>query len=159
MLEFKLLVLLVIANGAPVIAWDLFKDHGTWPVDFGIKLADGRPVVGPSKTWRGLLASLAATPCTALLLGLPWVVGLTMALAAMLGDLLSSFIKRRLHIEPSGRAWGLDQIPESLLPLLLVKERFSLDWDAIGQLVAVFFFLEVTLSPLLYQLGIRKRPY
>ncbi len=159
MLEFKLLVLLVIANGAPVIAWDLFKDHGNWPVDFGIRLADGRPVFGPSKTWRGLLASLTATTCSALLICLPWVVGLTVALAAMIGDLLSSFIKRRLNIEPSGRAWGLDQIPESLLPLLLVKERFSLDWYAIGQLAAVFCFLEVTLSPLLYQLGIRKRPY
>lgn len=159
MLEFKLLILLLLANGAPVIAWSLFKDHGNLPVDFGIRLVDGQPVFGPSKTWRGLFASLIATACSAPLLALPWETGLRVAAAAMLGDLLASFLKRRLKIAPSGKAWGLDQIPESLFPLLLVKERFHLDGYTIAQLVAAFFLLEVLLSPWLYQLGIRKRPY
>ena len=43
----------------------------------------------------------------------------------MLGDLLSSFIKRRIGIAPQGRAAGLDQLPEayrSVVYLVLVRE-------------------------------------
>ncbi len=99
------------------------------------------------------------TPLAAVALGLPWSTGLTVAAGAMAGDLLSSFVKRRLTIEPSGKARGLDQIPESLLPLLAVRDRYGLGWGDIALLVAVFFVLEMTISPLLYRLGIRKRPY
>ncbi|HEB77965.1 MAG TPA: CDP-archaeol synthase [Methylothermaceae bacterium] len=159
MLNFKLLLLVVVANGAPVLAWDLLRDRYARPVDAGRRFYDGRPWLGASKTWRGLIASLAMTTATAPLLGLPWHTGLMIALAAMAGDLLSSFSKRRLGIETSARAMGLDQIPESLLPLLVVKDRYGLRWEDIVLLVALFFILEVTISPLLYHLGIRKRPY
>lgn len=159
MLEFKLLMLIIVANGAPVIAYDLMKDRLAWPIDLGFAFFDGRPILGSAKTWRGMVASLAATSLSAQLLGLCWTVGFEVAAGAMAGDMFSSFLKRRLNIEASNRTTGLDQIPESLLPLLLVKERFGLDGYTIAQLAAVFFLLEVTLSPLLYQLGIRKRPY
>ena len=39
---------------------------------------------------------------------------------------LSSFIKRRLRRPPSSMARGLDQIPESLLPLLACKSALGL---------------------------------
>ncbi len=158
-MQFKLLCLLLVANGAPVIAWDLLGERFAWPVDGGRRWRDGRPLLGPSKTWRGLGAALLATPAAAVALGLPWATGLMVAAGAMAGDLLSSFVKRRLTIEPSGKARGLDQIPESLLPLLAVRDRYGLGWGDIALLVAVFFVLEMTISPLLYRLGIRKRPY
>jgi CDP-2,3-bis-(O-geranylgeranyl)-sn-glycerol synthase len=56
-------------------------------------------------------------------------------------------------------ALGLDQIPESLLPLLAVAERFDLSVSAIAWTVAGFTVLELTLSPIFYWLGIRNRPY
>jgi hypothetical protein len=40
------------------------------------------------------------------------------AFMAMLGDLFSGFVKRRLGMGPSDKALGLDYVPESLLPLL-----------------------------------------
>ncbi len=159
MLEFKLLLLVIVANGAPVLAWDIFKQHYAHPVDFGIKLPDGSALFGPAKTWRGLIASLLAAAVCAELLGLPASTGLMIAIAAMMGDLLSSFIKRRLGIESSGKAPGLDQIPESFLPLLAVKSSFDLDWKTLFLLVAFFFILEISISPLLYRLRIRKHPY
>ncbi len=159
MLEFKLLTLIIVANGAPVIACDIMKDRLALPIDLGFAFFDGRPILGSAKTWRGLLASLAATSLSAQLLGLYWTVGFEVAAGAMAGDMLSSFLKRRLNIEPSGRAIVLDQIPESLFPLLLVKEKLGLEWGTIVQLVAVFFLLELSLSPMLYRLGLRKRPY
>jgi CDP-2,3-bis-(O-geranylgeranyl)-sn-glycerol synthase len=82
-------------------------------------------------------------------------VGLT----AMLGDLLSSFIKRRLGMASSSMALGLDQIPESLLPLLAVAETFELSGSTIAWTVAGFVVLELTLSPIFYWLGIRNQPY
>jgi len=159
MLEIKLLLLLMVANGAPVIAWDLFKERIAWPLDMGIRLADNRPLFGPAKTWRGIVASLVMTPLCALAFELTWQTGFIVAVMAMMGDLISSFCKRRLGIESSGKALGLDQIPESLLPLLAVRDICGLDRLSIALLTGLFFVLEVSLSPTLYRLGIRKRPY
>jgi hypothetical protein len=77
----------------------------------------------------------------------------------MAGDLLSSFIKRRLDRPPSSRATGLDQIPESLIPLLACRTALSLTvWDIIVT-AALFFAGEVALSRLFYRLRLRDRPY
>jgi hypothetical protein len=77
----------------------------------------------------------------------------------MAGDLLASFCKRRLAIPSSGMAPGLDQIPESLLPLLVVKEMAGIDAATIFLLVLSFIFIELVLSRIGYALRIRKRPY
>ncbi|HHO68857.1 MAG TPA: CDP-archaeol synthase [Gammaproteobacteria bacterium] len=154
-----LLVMLLAANGAPVLAWRLLGERCAAPVDGGRTAWDGRPLLGRSKTWRGLLASLLATPPVAMLLGLDWHTGLLVAVGAMAGDLLSSFLKRRLGIEPSGQALGLDQVPESLLPALLtapVLHTGALDWLLV---VVLFTVGELLLSRILYRLHLRKRPY
>ena len=80
-------------------------------------------------------------------------------LLAMAGDLLSSFIKRRLGRPSSSMMLGLDQVPEALLPLLAVREAFALDAPAIVVTVIAFLLLDLLLSQLLYRLGIRQRPY
>lgn len=158
-MEIKLLLLLMVANGAPVIAWDVFKERFAMPVDKGIRLGDGSPLLGPAKTWRGIMAALIATPLVAWVIGLSWRTAIVIALMAMSGDLFSSFCKRRLGIASSEQALGLDQIPESLFPLLAVKKLCSLDWLSILVLTLTFLVMEITLSPTLYRLGIRKRPY
>lgn len=155
----KLLLLLIVANGAPILAHRLFGARGAWPIDRGYRLPDGQPLFGSSKTWRGLIASALVTPPVAWLLALSPMIGLHVALLAMLGDLLSSFTKRRLHMPPSAMAFGLDQIPESLLPLLVAGAELGLDLTAVLQLSLVFLALELVLSRILYRLKIRKRPY
>jgi hypothetical protein len=80
-------------------------------------------------------------------------------IAAMAGDLVSSFVKRRLNLAPSSRATGLDQIPESLFPLLACRGALALSVLDIATGVAVFFAGEVVLSLLLYEAHIRDRPY
>lgn len=157
--EWGLLLLILMANGAPVLSARLCGNRGGRPLDGGWILADGHRLLGDSKTWRGVLAAVLATGLGALLLNWPVGVGMIMGLAAMLGDVLSSFIKRRLGLDSSSRAVGLDQIPEALLPLLAVAETFVLDGRTIAMIVVGFAVLELTLSPLFYWLGIRKRPY
>lgn len=158
-IELELLLLLVIANGAPVVATAVCGDWGAHPLDGGRVLADGHRVLGDSKTWRGVLLSPLATGASAALLGLPVGVGVVVGVGAMLGDLLSSFAKRRLGVPSSGMMLGLDQIPETLLPLLAVADRFALTWPTIGWMVVGFAVLELGLSPVFYWLGIRNRPY
>jgi CDP-2,3-bis-(O-geranylgeranyl)-sn-glycerol synthase len=77
----------------------------------------------------------------------------------MTGDALSSFTKRRLGIASSGRATGLDQIPESVLPLLAVQGPLDLSFFQILGITVVFFALEIPLARLCYRLGIRNTPH
>ena len=158
-IELELLLLIVIANGAPVVAAVVCGNRGARPLDGGRVLADGHRVLGDSKTWRGVLLSPLATGASATLLGLPVGVGVVVGAGAMAGDLLSSFLKRRLGVPSSGRMLGLDQIPEALLPLLAVADKFALTWPTIGWMVVGFVVLELGLSPVFYRLGIRNRPY
>ncbi|HED40420.1 MAG TPA: CDP-archaeol synthase [Chromatiales bacterium] len=159
MMFAQALLLLFVANGAPIVARLLLAGRLAWPVDHAYLFFDGRPLLGHSKTWRGIFFSLLLTSLVALLLALPWQVGLLFAFYAMCGDLLSSFIKRRSGIEPSGRALGLDQVPEALLPLLLLQSPLALTWHDIILLVILFIVLGQLFSRLLYRLHIRNRPY
>ena len=120
---------------------------------------DGRPLLGSSKTIRGLVAAVTATALGALLLGLPATVGALLGGGAMLGDALSSFIKRRMGAAPSSRATGLDQIPEALLPLLVLKGILGLTLVQIAGITFAFFVLEIPLAWLTHRIGLRDRPY
>ncbi len=157
--ELRLLLLIVVANGTPIVAAALCGQRGAWPVDGGRVLADGYRLLGDSKTWRGFVLAPLAAGASAVLLGLPVWIGGVVGVAAMLGDLLSSFIKRRLGMPPSSRASGLDQIPESLFPLLAVANEFALTGSAILLTLGGFVVLEIVLSPIFYWFGIRNRPY
>ncbi|MGZ5871014.1 MAG: CDP-archaeol synthase [Bradyrhizobium sp.] len=155
----KLLVLLALANGAPIAAKKIFGSRFSFSLDAGWKFLDGRPIFGPSKTIRGILASIFVTTASAPLIGLDLTTGATAASAAMAGDLFSSFVKRRLNFPPSSRALGLDQVPESLLPMLACRNVLSLTAADIALGVAIFFIGELILSRLLYHLHLRDRPY
>jgi hypothetical protein len=155
----QLLLLLTAANGAPIIAKRALGSRFAFPLDGYYKFIDGEPLFGRSKTIRGIVLSLAATAVAAPLVGLGFATGIVVALAAMAGDLLSSFIKRRLRYAPSSQAIGLDQIPESLFPLLACREAFGLGVTDIAAGVGIFLIGELALSRLLYGLHVRERPY
>ena len=155
----QLLFLLMLANGTPVIAKKILRDRFAWPLDFGVRFFDGRPLFGASKTARGVVLSLLVTTAGAPLAGLDWTIGLLVGGTAMAGDLCSSFAKRRLNLAPSSMAIGLDQIPESLFPLLACRTALSLTAIDIAAGVAAFFVGELLLSRLLFEAHIRDRPY
>ena len=77
----------------------------------------------------------------------------------MIGDLTASFVKRRLGYASSDMALGLDQVPESLLPVLALAPFLGLTlWD-IAAVVLIFSAATPIVSRLLFRLGIRDRPY
>lgn len=155
----QLLILLALANGSPVVAKRIFGNNFAQPVDGNIRFVDGQPLFGASKTVRGILVSIFITSACAPLLGLTLKIGLVVATTAMAGDLLSSFLKRRLGLQPSSQAVGLDQIPESLFPLLACRQALSLTVLDIVVGTAIFFLGEVLLSRVLFRLRVRDRPY
>jgi len=155
----QILVLLALANGSPVIAKRVSGNYWSWPLDGNIKFVDGRPLFGASKTLRGILVSIVITSACAPLLGLDLKIGLVVATTAMAGDLLASFVKRRLGLPPSSKAVGLDQIPESLFPLLACRLALSLTVLDIAAGTAIFFVGELVLSRVLFRLHVRDRPY
>jgi len=145
--------LIVVANGGPVLFERLMGPHFAGPIDAGIILRDGHPLLGPSKTWRGLAAAIFLTALAAVLISLPWRAGGLVAVCAMGGDCLSSFVKRRLGLEARSIAFGLDQVPESLLPALASAAYLPLGPVDVFAIVSVFTIGHWAISRL-----VRERP-
>src|SRR5881394_690593 len=69
------------------------------------------PSISPAKTWEGgfgglVLSIVAALLITVIPLGVPWylaiVLGILIGVAAVLGDLAESLIKRQTNVKDSG---------------------------------------------------------
>jgi len=155
----EVLVLILVANGTPVIASYLFSHRMSLPIDFGLRLNDQQYLFGLTKTWRGLFSSLIITSIVSDFMGYGIYYGLLIALLAMSGDLVSSFIKRRFKKASSAKVLLLDQLPESFFPALGMMQVISLSLIQVMVITAVFTIMELVLSYLLYQIGVRKRPY
>jgi CDP-diglyceride synthetase len=155
----EMLMLLGLANGTPVIAKDILGDRFASPIDGGARFVDGRPLLGPSKTFRGIVLSILATSACAALVSRDWTVGALVASVGMAGDLFSSFLKRRMNLAAGSKATGLDQIPESLFPLLVSRNVLPLTYLDIVAAAVLFFVGDLLLSRLLYHFHLRDRPY
>ena len=155
----QLLVLMTLANGTPIVAKKIFGPRFSFPLDAGTIFFDGRPLFGPSKTIRGILISVLITTASAPLTGLNLTIGVIVAGAAMAGDLFSSFVKRRLNSPTSSRALGLDQVPESLFPMLACRDALSLTIADIALGVGIFFIGALILSRFLFRAHLRDEPY
>jgi CDP-archaeol synthase len=155
----QLLILLVVANGTAVVAKKIVGVAFGRPLDGGALFVDGEPIFGPSKTIRGVVVSLLGTSICAALMGLGWQIGSLIATFAMVGDLFSSFVKRRMRLASSSMAIGLDHIPESLFPLLASRLLLPLSTLDIVVGVTVFVVGALILSPLLFKLNLRDEPH
>jgi CDP-diglyceride synthetase len=142
-------LLLITANGTPVITSVLLGDRWAWPLDGNTRFIDQRPLLGASKTLRGLVMAIVATAVVAVLLGMTWIEGAGFGLLAMLGDICSSFIKRRLGFRSSQSAPVLDQLPETLLPAWVMQPALGTSTTGMLAAVAVFFVIDLLFSQLL----------
>lgn len=105
------------------------------PIDGGRTLG-GRRLLGDGKTWRGTIAGVTGGAVLALALdagapavrdlsgidavpGFPLAIVVALPLGAMLGDVVASFIKRRLDRERGAAVPGLDQLDFVVVALAL----------------------------------------
>ena len=148
------------ANATPVVL------GGGRPIDGGRKFRDGRPIFGPGKTIRGFVAGLVAGPVVGALQGV-WagdvftytVIGFLLALGALTGDLLGSFIKRRLGISRGGAAPGLDQLGFITLALLFASSLRLPSWEVVLTIFILTPPIHLATNFVGYKLGFKSRPY
>lgn len=121
--------------------WLLTLLLGVWGFDTGAFFAGhffGRhklaPNISPGKTWEGVVGGLVFSVAAALLftvrpLGVNWLLaillGLLVGVAATLGDLAESLIKRQTHVKDSGMIMPghggiLDRIDSLLFAVIVV---------------------------------------
>ncbi len=116
-----------IANMTPPVAAKVLPKWNA-PIDGGRTHRDGRPVLGKSKTWRGLVTGAVAAALVALAQSLvvhtdwalsdfaytafgdnvaaPLAIGFALGFGAVAGDAIKSYFKRR-----TGRQGGAPWIP------------------------------------------------
>ena len=116
------LLSLLVPIIVPGVVFIVALKRGWWraleiPIDGGLTLG-GQPLLGPSKTWLGVLVYGAGATLVALALSVPgltgWVAplfggpqpwpalaGLTMGLSYATAELVNSFVKRRLKLASS----------------------------------------------------------
>lgn len=143
------LLLVIVANSTPALLTMLLGDRWARAIDAGLNLPDGRPVFGPHKTWRGLAGGILAAGSAGMLLSVGFATGAAFGLLALLGDLLSSFLKRRLGRSSGQSTPILDQAPEALLPMLVLQDHLALGASAMLGTTAVFTLLDIIAAKVL----------
>ncbi|MDD5171813.1 MAG: CDP-2,3-bis-(O-geranylgeranyl)-sn-glycerol synthase [Candidatus ainarchaeum sp.] len=146
------LIPIYVANSSPVVL------GGGMPLDFGLKLPDGKRLLGDGKTIRGFiggtLAGTVAGGIAAMIYPLPFFATPTLqfyaafvlAFGTLLGDATGSFIKRRFGVG-SGKPFFLDTITFLIVALLLVYPLVSLSlYDPLN--LAFFVVLTLIIHPL-----------
>jgi hypothetical protein len=126
LIDTAALAMLVASNSAPVVVSRVLGERYAAPIDGNRMLRDHRPLFGAHKTWRGLIAGTLAAAATGAFLGPGLVVGAAFGALALAGDFFSSFWKRRLGHKSGDSAPLLDQLPEALLPMLVLNAFLDL---------------------------------
>ncbi|TSC71766.1 MAG: hypothetical protein G01um101438_919 [Parcubacteria group bacterium Gr01-1014_38] len=159
---------------APVVAkrFHLFSSLA-WPLDRGLLLHQ-QPLLGPHKTFRGIIVGILAAIGTAALQRLgaqrsdffsslssepqllysPILWGSALGGGALLGDLVKSFIKRRFGIPPGRRWFPWDQLDQVIGALLIgqLLYPFSLATVLILLIVTLLLGLVVNIGGYLLSL-------
>nr|HDN00542.1 CDP-archaeol synthase [Deltaproteobacteria bacterium] len=157
--DILILIFLGWSNFLPILGRVVFKKYLSTPLDLGYRWIDNNYLLGPHKTWRGLIVSIIGTGLASHFTPFGLILGLKLATFSMSGDLISSFVKRRIGLKSGSRSFLLDQGLESFLPLWILKDSLFICWTEIILIVSSFILLEITLSPIFYMLHIRRNPH
>lgn len=141
------------ANGMPIAF------GGGFPLDFGKNWKDGRRIFGDGKTFRGALFGILVGTLAIGLIQKKVELALFMSVGAILGDLVKSFVKRRLGHESGERFFPWDQIDFLIGATILGA---LIEAPHIGFVIAIFI-----ITPLLhlaanygaFKLKLKKVPY
>jgi CDP-2,3-bis-(O-geranylgeranyl)-sn-glycerol synthase len=152
---------------------------GGTPIDFDKNYSDGRRLLGDGKTYRGLACGvLAGIAVGALQIWLASTYGWTiipqeqtaasiviLAFGALLGDMVKSFVKRRLG-KNRGEAWPIADQYDLVAGAFILMLIFDPSW-IISNLTLPVFIVILILTPILhravniigYLCGVKKEPW
>jgi len=147
------------ANAAPVIF------GGGYPINGGRNFRNGRPIFGPRKTFRGFFAGLIIGTLVSFLQGYlsgnfkVILLGFMLSLGALTGDLVESFIKRRLGRTPGAPLPVADQL-DFILGAILFSIPVSPPPLAVALTIVIITPpIHLLTNFLAYLLGLKKEPW
>ena len=140
-----------------------------YPVDFN-RLIKGKPIFGKNKTFRGFFFGMIVSTLIAYLQYIipykpqiiyldysVWpIIGILMGFGALFGDLIESFIKRRLSLSPGRRFVPWDQTDFVIGALLLISFISIPPISLIITCLLLSFVLHIAVNHIAYFAGIRK---
>ncbi|MFW9934617.1 MAG: CDP-2,3-bis-(O-geranylgeranyl)-sn-glycerol synthase [Candidatus Thorarchaeota archaeon] len=170
-----------VANGFAVFGKFIKSRH---PIDGNHTLGDGQLVLGPGKTWEGFVIGLISGVLIGFLqiIGAPFLLALILmylylpvefvpvvlvnvplvilvALGALVGDLIGSFIKRRLKINRGRPAPILDQLDFLIMAILLGAFITPIPWVLAVFLLIVTPLIHLCANVIGYLLRLKQEPW
>lgn len=171
----------ILSNTAATLTWKYtFLSRFRQRVDFGLELR-GQALFGKTKTWRGLIVGTLTGIIIISIQTLLYnnleifknfslinyskenvlLIGASMGLGAMIGDLGKSFIKRRMNIDSSKPWFPYDQIDQSfgiilfILPFGLIDIKYIISFFIVYNLFRIveYYLFDNTVGKL------KKRSY
>ena len=173
-----LLLPAAFANMAPV----MFKDSFKWLAILidGSRTWKGLPIFGPHKTIKGFVVGIVLAMVVALVqawlyqfpamqqlsivdfgkgYGFAALVGFLMGFGALFGDLVKSFIKRRLGIGPGKPFIPFDEIDFAIGALAFSTIVVDLNWNVVAMGVGIAFVFHIIINHLAFYMKIRDEKW
>lgn len=150
-----------VANGAAVFAGRLRWRH---PIDFGRSFVDGRRIFGDGKTFEGFLIGVAAGTLLGYAPNLAYqylspIDALVLSAAALLGDLVGAFVKRRLCMPRGHPAFPLDQLDFILTAIAVYSLYRDVPLAYIAAAAVVTPLIHRATNYVAYLLGLKREPW
>jgi|TARA_Y100000294_G_scaffold175116_1_gene194525 CDP-2,3-bis-(O-geranylgeranyl)-sn-glycerol synthase len=159
------------ANMAPVIVKNIFNNL-EFPLDFNKKIKN-KPIFGKNKTFRGLIFGILFAVIIAYLQFLfynnnlfvnisivnysDWLlIGLLMGFGTIFGDLVESFVKRRMNYESGKSFIPWDQMDFVIGALIFVYPIVKLSLDKIIIILLLSFILHIIANHIAFYTGVRR---
>ena len=162
-LFFAYIIPMYLANATPIVI------HGKKPLDFGLKLK-GKRILGDGKTIVGTIAGIVCGTIAGILLGLAFpsvlilipnyfLLTFLLAVGAILGDAIESFIKRRLGFS-QGDAWFIfDQLDFILGGLILACLIRIPEIELVVIILFITIIMHVISNVCAHKVGLKKVPW
>jgi len=127
----------------------------THPLDFGLRLG-GKRLFGGGKTFEGLLIGFNAGLLLSLLLPVNLIIAIWVVIGSLAGDLLGSFIKRRLNLARGSSFAPMDQLGFLVVAYFALSFFEPVDYLLAVLLLAATYFIHRLTNLLAYRLGLKS---
>jgi len=141
-----------LANATPVI----FRGGG--PLDGGRTWVDGQPLLGSHKTVRGTISGLAVGVAVGVIQLQP-LRGALLSVGAIGGDLIVSFVKRRLRMKPGAMFPVADQMGFIVLAVALGSLAEPTTWERVVAILAATLPIHFLTNVVAWILGLKSDPW
>lgn len=141
-----------IANATPVVM------GGGGPLDGGRTWVDGQPILGDHKTVRGTISGITAGILIGLIQGSP-VRGIFLAIGAIGGDLVVSFVKRRLKMKPGTLFPIADQMGFIVFAVALVSLAEPIPWERMVAIILATLPIHYLTNIMAWILRLKSDPW